>query len=415
MFQPWPAFVGLRYVRARSHRYFVSFITWVSLAGVALGVAALIVVLSVMNGFESELRDRLLSLGAHARVVAAGPAEAAVDPGLESRLRALPGVVGVAPYTELQALAVHRPDMLPLLVRGIDTSVEESVTRLAPMIVAGKLAGLQAGSWSVVLGSALADQLGVSVGDKVTLLVPLASASAPPEPRLREFTVVAVFEAGLQEHDASLAFAALADVRAFAPQAEGASGWQLRFRDALAVPALMGAVRAAAPPGAQVHDWSEDNASYFRAIRIEKTMMSLILLLVVGVAAFNIVAMLVMVVSEKRTDIAILRTLGAAPGGVARVFLVQGLVIGWSGVLAGVALGILLARNVGSIVPFLERLLHFQFLDADVYYITKIPSELHPLDVAWIGLAALLLTLAATLYPSLRAAATPPAAALRYE
>ena len=415
MFQPWPAFVGLRYVRARSHRYFVSFITWVSLAGVALGVAALIVVLSVMNGFESELRDRLLSLGAHARVVAAGPAEAAVDPGLESRLRALPGVEGVAPYTELQALAVHRPDMLPLMVRGIDTSAEESVTRLAPMIVAGKLADLHAGSWSVVLGSALADQLGVSVGDKVTLLVPVASATAPPEPRLREFTVAAVFEAGLQEHDASLAFAALADVRAFAPQAEGASGWQLRFRDALAVPALMGAVRAAAPPGAQVHDWSEDNASYFRAIRIEKTMMSLILLLVVGVAAFNIVAMLVMVVSEKRTDIAILRTLGAAPGGVARVFLVQGLVIGWSGVLAGVALGILLARNVGGIVPFLERLLHFQFLDADVYYITKIPSELHPLDVAWIGLAALLLTLAATLYPSLRAAATPPAAALRYE
>jgi lipoprotein-releasing system permease protein len=415
MFQPWPAFVGLRFVRARSHRYFVSFITWVSLAGVALGVAALIVVLSVMNGFESELRDRLLSLGAHARVVAAGPAEGAVDPGLESRLRALPGVTGVAPYTELQALAVHRPDMLPLLVRGIDTSAEEAVTRLAPMIVAGKLADLRAGSWSVVLGSALADQLGVSVGDKVTLLVPLASASAPPEPRLREFTVVAVFEAGLQEHDASLAFAALADVRAFAPLAEGASGWQLRFRDALAVPALMGAVRAAAPPGALVHDWSEDNASYFRAIRIEKMMMSLILLLVVGVAAFNIVAMLVMVVSEKRTDIAILRTLGGAPGDVARVFLVQGLVIGWSGVLAGVALGVLLARNVGGIVPFLERLLHFQFLDADVYYITKIPSELHPLDVAWIGIAALLLTLAATLYPALRAAATPPAAALRYE
>ena len=415
MFQPWPAFVGLRYVRARSHRYFVSFITWVSLAGVALGVAALIVVLSVMNGFESELRDRLLSLGAHARVVAAGPAEAAVDPALESRLRALPGVVGVAPYTELQALAVHRPDMLPLLVRGIDPAAEEGVSSLAPMIVAGRLADLRDGSQSIVLGNALADQLGVGVGDRVTLLVPVASATAPPEPRLREFTVAAVFEAGLQEHDASLAFAALADVRAFAPRAEGSSGWHLRFRDALAAPAYMGAVRAAAPPGAQVHDWSEDNASYFRAIRIEKTMMSLILLLVVGVAAFNIVAMLVMVVSEKRTDIAILRTLGAAPGGVARVFLVQGLVIGWSGVFAGVALGVLLARNVGSIVPFLERLLHFQFLDADVYYITKIPSELHALDAALIGAAALLLTLAATLYPALRAAATPPAAALRYE
>jgi lipoprotein-releasing system permease protein len=415
MFQPWPAFVGLRYVRARSHRYFVSFITWVALAGVALGVAALIVVLSVMNGFESELRERLLSLGAHARIVATGPAAGAVDAPLEARLRALPGVVGVEPYTELQALAVHRPDMLPLLLRGIDPGAQEALDRLAPMIVAGRLADLRAGSQAVVLGVALADQLGVSVGDKVTLLVPVASASAPPEPRLREFTVAAVFEAGIQDHDSALAFAALADVRAFAPQAEGASGWHLRFRDALATPSYIGAVRAAAPPGAQVHDWSEDNASYFRAIRIEKAMMSLILLLVVGVAAFNIVAMLVMVVSEKRTDIAILRTLGAAPGGVARVFLVQGLVIGWTGVLAGVALGVLLARNVGSIVPVLERLLHFQFLDADVYYITKIPSELHGGDVAWIGAAALVLTLAATLYPALRAAATPPAAALRYE
>jgi lipoprotein-releasing system permease protein len=415
MFQPWPSFLGLRYVRARTHRFFVSFITWVSLAGVALGVAALIVVLSVMNGFEGELRDRLLALSAHARVLASGPASGADDPALVARLRALPGVAGVAPYTDLQALAVHRPDMLPVTLRGIDPAQEGGVTDLAPMLVAGRLELLQPGSQALILGAALAEQLGVAVGDPVTLLVPLASADAPPEPRLREFTVVGLFEAGIQDHDASLALGALADVRAFAPQAEGASGWRLRFNDALVAPALMPAVRAAAPAAAQVRDWSEDHASYFRAIRIEKTMMALILLLIVAVAAFNIVAMLVMVVNEKRTDIAILRTLGAAPGEVLRVFLTQGLVIGWSGVLGGVALGVLLARNVGAIVPALERLFRFQFLDADVYYITRIPSDLHLQDVLWIGSAALLLTLAATLYPALRAAATPPAAALRYE
>jgi lipoprotein-releasing system permease protein len=415
MFQPWPSYVGLRYVRARSHRFFVSFITWVSLAGVALGVAALIVVLSVMNGFEGELRDRLLALSAHARVVAAGAASAAIDPALEARLRALPGVAGVAPYSELQALAVHQPDMLPVTLRGIDPAAEGGVTDLEPLMVAGHVAELRPGSQSVVLGAALAEQLGVAVGGKVTLLVPVASADAPPEPRLREFTVTGMFEAGIQDHDASLALASLADVRAFAPQAEAASGWRLRFHDALAAPALMPAVRAAAPGAALVRDWSEDHASYFRAIRIEKTMMALILLLIVAVAAFNIVAMLVMVVSEKRTDIAILRTLGASPGGVLRVFLTQGLVIGWSGVLAGVGLGVLVARNVGSIVPVLERLFRFSFLDADVYYITRIPSELHLADVLWIGSAALVLTLGATLYPALRAAATPPAAALRYE
>jgi len=415
MFQPLSLFVGLRYVRARQHTYFVSFITWVSLGGVALGVAALIVVLSVMNGLKGELRDRLLSLTAHARVVDPRPAALVDDEALAARLRKLPGVVGVAPYMDLQALAMHGSDMVPVTLRGIDPQREAAVTRMEPLILAGKRTALDAGANRVLLGEALADQLGVSVGDAVTLLVPIATADAPPEPQMRIYTVAGLFSAGVQDHDSSLAVANLADVRAFAPRAVGAAGLRLRFADALATPELMPAVRAAAGTGMTVRDWTQDNANYFRAIRIEKTMVALILLLIVGVAAFNIVAMLVMVVNDKRTDIAILRTLGAAPNTVLRIFITQGLVIGWCGVAAGVGLGVLVARNVGSIAPFLERLLHFRFFDAEVFYITALPSELQSQDVLWISALALLLTLAATIYPALRAAATPPAAALRYE
>ena len=343
MFQPLSLFVGLRYVRARQHTFFVSFITWVSLGGVALGVAALIVVLSVMNGLKGELRDRLLALSAHARIVDSQPAALADDSALAARLRTLPGVAGVAPYMDLQALAMHGSDMLPLTLRGIDAQHESAVTDVAPLLVAGKLDDLRAGSNRLIMGDALAEQLGVTVGDPVTLLVPIASADAPPEPRLRVYTVAGLFSAGIQDHDATLALAALDDVRAFAPNAVGASGLRLRFNDALAASSFMPAVRKAAGAGYLVRDWTQDNASYFRAIRIEKTMVALILLLIVGVAAFNIVAMLVMVVNDKRTDIAILRTLGAAPGTVLRVFITQGLVIGWCGVAAGVALGVLVA------------------------------------------------------------------------
>jgi lipoprotein-releasing system permease protein len=415
MFQPLSLFVGLRYVRARQHTFFVSFITWVSLGGVALGVAALVVVLSVMNGLKNELRDRLLTLTAHARVVDPRPAATADDAALATRLARLPGVVGVAPYMDLQALALHGGEMVPVTLRGIDPRREAAVTRIEPLLLSGKLAVLEAGGNRVILGEALADQLGAAVGEAVTLLVPIASADAPPEPQMRVFTVAGLFSAGIQDHDTGLALANLADVRAFAPAAVGAAGLRLRFADALAAPDLMPAVRAAVGPGLLVRDWTQDNASYFRAIRIEKTMVALILLLIVGVAAFNIVAMLVMVVTDKRTDIAILRTFGVAPGTVLRIFITQGLVIGWCGVAAGVTLGVLVARNVGTIAPFLERLLHFHFFDANVFYITALPSELQSQDVAWISGAALLLTLVATVYPALRAAATPPAAALRYE
>jgi lipoprotein-releasing system permease protein len=304
--------------------------------------------------------------------------------------------------------------MLPVVLRGIDPALEAAVTDVRPLLVEGKLDALQPGSNAIILGRDIADQLGVQLGDQVTLLVPMATANGTPEPRLREFTVGGVFQAGLEDHDNTLVLAHLADVRAFAPLAQGASGLRLRFSDALQVDQFMPAVRAAVGEGYTTSDWTQENASYFRAIRIEKTMMALILLLIVGVAAFNIVAMLVMVVNDKRTDIAILRTFGTSPASIMQAFITQGLAIGWFGVAAGVALGVVLARNVSTIVPVLERLLHFQFLDSQVYYITAIPSELHLHDVAWISAAALVLTLLSTIYPALSAARTPPADALRY-
>jgi lipoprotein-releasing system permease protein len=419
MFHPLSLFVGLRYVRARSHKFFVSFITWTSLAGVCVGVAALIVILSVMNGFEGDLRTRLLALDADARVVptdtrgltpSAGQWEAAA-----TAIRGSPGVVGVAPYAQIQALAVRTPEMLPVELRGIDPQAEPSVTRLAGAITEGKLADLEAGSDMVIIGEVIAEQLGLARGDSLTLLIPTVTAGGVPAPKLRQFKVAGVFEVGLSDSDASLVFANIADVRALGPSARGDQGLRVRYHDALGAPMFSTSLRRRVPPGFQVIDWTQDNADYFRAIRIEKTMMSLILLLIVAVAAFNIVAMLVMVVTDKRTDIAILRTFGASPRSVMGVFLTQGLVIGWLGVALGVALGLALAFNVGTIVPFLQNTFGFQIFSSSIYYITSVPSIVKWSNVVTISVAALILTAVATVYPAVRAARTAPAEALRYE
>jgi lipoprotein-releasing system permease protein len=426
MFQPLSLFVGLRYVRARTQKFFVSFITWVSLVGVCVGVAALIVILSVMNGFEGELRGRLLALTAHARVfVAPGAAGAAPAAAPGSRrgdwdaiarlARTLPEVVGAAPYVEIQALAMHSPEMLPVLLRGVDPALEPLVTEAAESVIEGRLADLQPGTDRVIVGSVIARLLALGVGDSMTLLVPGVGPDGAPQPRLREFTIAGIFEVGLQDHDGVLVLADLEDVRALTAEDPRAAGLRLKFRDAMQAPAAAAQLQSRLPAGFEVRDWTRDHANYFRAIRIEKTMMALILLLIVAVAAFNIVAMLVMVVTDKRTDIAILRTLGASPRRVMGVFLTQGLVIGWFGVALGVALGVTLALNVGEIVPVLEQVFGFRVMNPDVYYITRIPSELQWVNVAWIGGAALVLTGLATVYPALRASRVAPAEALRYE
>ena len=323
--------------------------------------------------------------------------------------------MGVAPYLEIQALAVRASEMVPIVLRGIDPQAERTVTDVAESIAQGKLTALTPGSDAVIVGQGVAAHLGLLVGDQLTLLIPTTDANGTPTPRLQEFTVAGVFEVGLQDHDGTLVFADRADVAAALGRTSAAGGLRIRFDDPLAAPERSAAIRSVLPSQLQIIDWTQDNASYFRAIRIEKTMMALILLLIVGVAAFNIVSMLVMVVTDKRTDIAILRTLGASPRAVMAAFLTQGLIIGWFGVIVGVGLGVAIALNVGTLVPLLEHTFGFQIMDADVYSITSIPSDLNWKSVAWISVAALAVTALATVYPARRASKVAPAEALRYE
>jgi len=415
MFHPLPIFVGLRYVRTRRQGFFVSFISWVSMLGVCVGVAALITIISVMNGFEGELRSRLVALTAHATVE--GPPELMRDwRAVAGRARAVPGTVGAAPFSDVQAMIGRAGHLQPIVLHGLDPAVEGEVSDVQRHLLEGQLGDLVPGARRMILGRVAAWQLGAAVGDEITVMVPGRELiSSGGRPRLQTFTVSGVFEVGLQEHDGGLALVALEDAAALSGGEDVPAGLRLRFADVMSAPAQAVRTVAAIGSGATVRDWTQEHSAYFRAIRIEKTMMSLILLLVVAVAAFNIVAALVMVVNEKRSDIAILRTLGLPRGGVVGVFFTQGIVIGAIGTSLGVALGLALASNVGEIVPVLERLLGFHVMDPTVYYITEIPSEVRAGQVASIGLVAFALTILATVYPALRGAATEPAEALRYE
>jgi lipoprotein-releasing system permease protein len=410
-----PLFVGLRYVRARSHKFFVSFITWVSLLCVCLGVMALIVVLSVMNGLEGELRERLLSLSSHARIYVPVDAHATSDwRGLAQKIRAAPNVVGAAPFLEIEALAVRKPEMLPVRLRGIDPAHEGEVERVTKTIVEGKLEDLTPGSDRVIVGSAIAQSLALGLGDSITLLIPTTDADGAPQPRLREFIVAGVFNAA-EDYNGSLLIASLDDVRSLLPDPDARMSLHVNFTDALGAPGYSAALAGLLPAGMKIQDWTEEHASYFRAIRIEKTMVAIILMLIVAVSAFYLVAMLAMVVTDKRTDIAILRTLGTSPRRVMAVFLIQGSVIAWLGVASGVFFGFWIGKYAGPITAFLERLFGFQVFDPNVYIITQLPSEVRIEQVVWIAGIAMLITLLSTIYPAFRASRIPPADALRYE
>jgi lipoprotein-releasing system permease protein len=414
MLNPVELFVGLRYLRAKRRTRFVSFITLISLLGVALGVAALIVILSVMNGFEGELRERLLSMSAHGTISGSdGPLD---DwPGLVEDIASQPGVSAAAPFVQMEGMVQAGRELHGVMVHGVDPRYEGRLSGELINMVDGDLAVLVPGERSIILGRILAYSIGARIGDGVVLLIPRPTGDGMLEPVLERFVLRGIFEAGLADHDSVLALVHARDAAAILDIDDAVSAVRFRADDVMAAPAIAAALQARLGDSVSTSDWTIENGSYFRAIRIEKMMMSLILSLIIGVAAFNIVASLVMVVTDKTNDIAVLRTLGMGPDGVVRVFFVQGAVIGWAGVLLGVVLGVVLAIYVPVIAPFLEQLFGFQIMPGDVYYVTQIPSVLEWQDVAVIAVAAFLLTSLATLYPARRAALVNPAAALRYE
>jgi len=413
MINPVELFVGLRYLRAKRRTRFVSFITLISLLGIALGVAALIVILSVMNGFEGELRSRLLSMSAHGFVTGS---EGVTDDWrqLVENTEVEEGVAAAAPVVQLEGMIQSGRDLQAVLVHGVYPDFEARLSGDVINLLEGDLSNLQVGSRSIILGRVLAFDLGVRIGDGVVLLIPRPVGDGTMEPVLERFIVRGVFEAGLQDHDSILALVNAHDAAEILGLGDEVSAVRFRAEDVMAAPAIAERLRMRLGD-VRTSDWTIENASYFRAIKLEKMMMSLILSLIIGVAAFNIVASLVMVVTDKTNDIAILRTLGMGPNGVVRVFFVQGAVIGWVGVFVGVLLGVVLAIYVPVIVPVLEQLFRFQIMPGDVYYVTRIPSELEWADVTTIAIAAFVLTSLATLYPARRAALVNPALALRYE
>ena len=415
---PYELQIGWRYTRAgRSGRRnrFISFISGVSMLGIGLGVAALIIVLSVMNGFQKEVRDRMLAVIAHVEMFEAGGAALPDWQASAARARQHPQVAGAAPFVAAQALVARGDDMRAAVVRGISPADEATVTPLAAQLRDSTLAALTSGSWNIVLGVELARALGVRVGDKVTLVA--AGGQMTPAgviPRLKQFTLAGTFEAGHYEYDSGLALIHLDDAARFF-RVEGPTGVQLRLRDVHAAREVAAQLSQMMGPGVIVRDWTRTNRNWFDAVQVEKRLMFIILTLIVAVAAFNLVSTLVMTVTDKRADIAILRTLGASPRSIMAVFMVQGAAAGIIGTFGGVACGLLVALNIDVIVPAIERALGVAFLPGSIYLINRMPSEPLAGDIVPIAVISLLLAFAATLYPSWRASRVNPAEALRYE
>jgi len=407
--------VGLRYTRAKRRNHFISFISLTSMLGISLGVAALIVVLSVMNGFQKEVRARILGVVSHVQIT--GVDNRLADWQAVARESAQhPQVAAAAPFVNAQGMLVFGAAVRGALVRGIVPELEQKVAEIGLHMTAGKLESLVPGEFGIVLGSELARALGARTEDKVTLIAPQGLVTpAGILPRLKQFTVVGIFEVGMFEYDSGLALIHLEDAQKLYGMGDTASGVRLKLHDLFQSREVTRDLIERLRGDLYISDWTRSHANYFRAVQIEKTMMFIILLLIVAVAAFNIVSTLVMAVTDKQPDIAILRTLGASPGGIMKIFIVQGALIGVIGTLIGVAGGIALALNIDVVVPFLERLLNVQFLSREVYYITDLPSDLQTSDVVAIALVSLTLSLLATLYPSWRAARVNPAEALRYE
>ncbi|WP_448217553.1 lipoprotein-releasing ABC transporter permease subunit [Endozoicomonas sp. 2B-B] len=414
MFRPLPFFVGLRYTRAKRRNHFISFISLMSMVGLTLGVCVLIIVMSVMNGFDRELKQRILGMVPHATITSASGGMHDWQNILEQVSRQ-EGIVAAAPFVDGQGMLTSGSQVRGAMVFGIDPAYEKQVSIVTQHMEQGSLDNLKPGEFGIVLGEIMAQSLGVTLGDKVTMVLPEANVNlAGVFPRLKRFTVVGIFSVGA-EVDGSLAYINIQDAARFMRVPEGVEGVRLKMENLFAAPKLAWDVAIQLPGRYYVQDWTRTQGQLFQAIQMEKTMVGLLLTLIVAVAAFNIVSTLVMVVTDKQSDIAILRTLGASPKTIMGIFMVQGSLIGVVGTLLGVVLGIIAALNVSEMISALESSLGIQFLSPDVYFISYLPSELQWRDVAAISIAGLSMSFLATLYPAWRASKTQPAEALRYD
>ncbi len=412
---PYELLIGLRYTRAKRRNHFISFISLISMLGIGLGVAALIVVLSVMNGFQKELRTRILGVASHIQIAGIN-GELTDWESIAAQAMQDPEVKAAAPFVQSQAMFTVENGVKGVLVRGILPDQEERVADFGKTIKSGSLDDLRPGEFGVVLGADLARSLRVFVGDKVTVIAPQGSVTpAGVIPRLKSFNVVGIFEVGMFEYDSGLALIHMADAQKLYQMEDRVSGVRLKVDDLFQAPRIGRELVRYINADAYISDWTKSHANFFRAVAIEKNMMFIILSLIVAVAAFNLVSTLVMAVTDKQADIAILRTLGARPLSIMSIFIVQGALVGFIGLGLGIAGGVALALNIDVVVPFIERMLGIHFLSKEVYYISDLPSDLQWGDVWGVTLIAFVLALLATIYPSWRASRVNPAEALRYE
>lgn len=407
--------IGLRYLRAKRRNHFISFISLISFLGIALGILALITILSIMNGFHEEIRHRMLSMTAHMTVSGSGD-QLEQWQTLQEEVARSSSVLGVAPNVSRLALVAFGGQSHGAMIKGILPEQEGQVSEVAEQLKVGRITDLIAGEFNIILGKELANKLGVTLGDKVSVVTPEGSTTAVGfVPKMKRFTVVALFEVGMHEYDGGLAYVHLKDAQQLFGFGENISGLQLKVKDMFDIPSMRESLSEVITRTVYVTDWTQQHANFFAALQLEKRMMFIGLALIVMVAAFNIISTMVMVVTDKRSDIAILKTIGASPISIMTIFVVQGMAIGVIGLMLGVIGGVSVAMNIDVIVPFIEQLFGFKFFPANVFYISFVPSHLAWSDVFQVSLMAFSLTLLATLYPAWQAAHVQPAEALRYE
>jgi lipoprotein-releasing system permease protein len=420
-FSVFELFVGMRYTRAKRKNHFISFISLTSMIGIALGVAALIIVLSVMNGFQKDLRTRILGVASHLEITGSNNTLSDWPNIAESSIKR-EHVLASAPYITAQAMLSYGQGVQGAIIRGVIPAAEDKVADLGKSMRVGSLNDLRAGEFGIILGTDLAYNLGAQMGDKVVVMAPQGQFTpAGVVPRLKQFTVIGLFSSGMQEYDAGLALIHMDDAAKLYRMDNKVSGVRLKLDDLFIAPSVAASIskdlnQPSNPTGAYyVTDWTQQHSNFFKAVQMEKRVMFIILTLIVAVAAFNIVSTLVMAVTDKRADIAIMRTFGASPASIMAIFIVQGALIGLIGTLIGAVFGVIVALNIDVIIPFIEGLFHIQFLAKDVYQISEVPSDLIWSDVTTIVIVSFVLSLLATLYPSWRASKINPAEALRYE